>query len=94
MSRPANSVCIPLFSSSASHTTAQNKGQVIDAAMVDGCAYLGSFLLASRNLGIWTGDKEIHSRLKFDQSDGCSCPEIGSVTSIIGPLSVETSLES
>lgn len=60
--------------------------------MVDGCAYLGSFLLASRNLGIWTGDKEWHSRLRFDQSEGCSCPEIRSVTSIIGPLSAEMSL--
>ena len=39
---------------------------MIDAAMVDGCAYLGSFLLASRNLGIWTGEKEIaYSRLKL-----------------------------
>ena len=64
-SQPVHSF-IPFFSSSTSRTTAQNKGQVIDAAMVDGCAYLGSFLLASRNLGIWTGEKEIaYSRLKL-----------------------------
>lgn len=33
----------------------QNKGQVIDSAMVDGCAYLGSFLLNSRKIGLWNG---------------------------------------
>ena len=33
----------------------QNKGQVIDSAMVDGCAYLGSFLNTSKAIGIWSG---------------------------------------
>ena len=33
----------------------QNKGQVVDAAMVDGVAYFSSFLLNSHKLGIWTG---------------------------------------
>ena len=31
------------------------KGQIVDAAMVDGCAYLGSFLLSSQAIGLWTG---------------------------------------
>ena len=31
------------------------KGQVVDSAMVDGCAYLSSFLLSSRKVGLWTG---------------------------------------
>ena len=33
------------------------KGQIVDAAMVDGCAYLGSFLLASRKIGLWSGKR-------------------------------------
>ncbi|XP_064391536.1 alpha-methylacyl-CoA racemase-like isoform X2 [Halichondria panicea] len=33
------------------------KGQIVDAAMVDGAAYLGSFLLASRKIGLWTGER-------------------------------------
>ena len=33
----------------------QNKGQVVDSAMVDGVAYLSSFLLNTRKLGIWEG---------------------------------------
>ena len=31
------------------------KGQIVDAAMVDGCAYLGSFLLSSQAIGLWSG---------------------------------------
>ena len=33
----------------------QNKGQVVDSAMVDGVAYLSSFLLNTQKIGIWTG---------------------------------------
>ena len=43
-------IMIALFERSRS-----GKGQVVDAAMVDGCAYLGSFLLSSRRIGLWTG---------------------------------------
>ncbi|KAL5477338.1 hypothetical protein EMCRGX_G024127 [Ephydatia muelleri] len=35
--------------------TRSNRGQVIDAAMVDGCSYLASFLLSSRNPGVIEG---------------------------------------
>jgi len=41
---------------------------VIDAAMVDGCAYLGSFLLASRNIGIWTGNWVLDRSKDFVES--------------------------
>ena len=35
--------------------TRSGKGQVVDAAMVDGSAYLSSFLLSSQRIGLWTG---------------------------------------
>lgn len=35
--------------------TKSGKGQVIDAAMVDGAAYLGTFLWKFRSLGLWGG---------------------------------------
>ena len=31
------------------------KGQLVDAAMVDGSAYLSSFLLSTQRIGLWTG---------------------------------------
>jgi alpha-methylacyl-CoA racemase len=37
--------------------THSNRGQVVDAAMVDGVAYLSSFLFNSHKIGIWTGDR-------------------------------------
>ncbi|XP_050184913.1 alpha-methylacyl-CoA racemase [Myiozetetes cayanensis] len=33
------------------------RGQIIDASMVEGVAYLSSFLWKSRNIGIWTGPR-------------------------------------
>lgn len=33
------------------------RGQVVDAAMVDGSAYLSSFLLSSQRIGLWTGPR-------------------------------------
>ena len=33
----------------------QNEGQVVDCSMVDGSAYLGSFLNDSKKLRIWNG---------------------------------------
>lgn len=36
------------------------RGQVVDAAMVDGCAYLSSFLLSSRRIGLWSGMVRMH----------------------------------
>ena len=33
----------------------KGRGQVIDAAMVDGAAYLSSFIHKSHHLGIWGG---------------------------------------
>eukprot|EP00117_Sycon_ciliatum_P045896 scpid56554/ scgid32940/ Alpha-methylacyl-CoA racemase; 2-methylacyl-CoA racemase len=33
------------------------KGQVIDASMVQGAAYIGTFLKTSQNLGLWTGER-------------------------------------
>eukprot|EP00054_Salpingoeca_dolichothecata_P021477 m.137572 g.137572 ORF g.137572 m.137572 type:complete len:382 (-) comp23998_c0_seq1:30-1175(-) len=33
------------------------KGQVVDAAMVDGAAYLSTFLYTSRKLGLWQGPR-------------------------------------
>ena len=35
--------------------TRSGKGQLVDAAMVDGSAYLSSFLLSSQRVGLWTG---------------------------------------
>ena len=35
--------------------TRSGKGQIVDAAMVDGSAYLSSFLLSSQRIGLWTG---------------------------------------
>jgi alpha-methylacyl-CoA racemase len=35
--------------------TRSGKGQIVDAAMVDGSAYLSSFLLSSQRVGLWTG---------------------------------------
>ena len=31
------------------------RGQIVDCAMVEGAAYVGSWLFRSRNLPIWTG---------------------------------------
>ena len=33
------------------------KGQVVDASMVDGSAYLSTFLATSRYLGLWDGPR-------------------------------------
>ncbi|XP_018606115.1 alpha-methylacyl-CoA racemase [Scleropages formosus] len=37
--------------------TRSGKGQVIDASMVEGSAYVGSFVWKSRNLGLWNHPK-------------------------------------
>ncbi|KAK3746306.1 hypothetical protein QZH41_015393, partial [Actinostola sp. cb2023] len=33
------------------------KGQVIDSAMIDGSAYIGSFVYTSRSLGLWSNER-------------------------------------
>ncbi|KAJ3605417.1 hypothetical protein NHX12_027464 [Muraenolepis orangiensis] len=37
--------------------TRSGKGQVIDASMVEGAAYMGSFVWKSRAIGMWEGDR-------------------------------------
>ncbi|XP_029024020.1 alpha-methylacyl-CoA racemase [Betta splendens] len=37
--------------------TKSGKGQIIDASMVEGAAYVGSFVWKSRRLGLWDGPK-------------------------------------
>jgi alpha-methylacyl-CoA racemase len=34
-----------------------NKGQIVDSAMVDGSAYIASWMFSSRSLPIWTGER-------------------------------------
>ena len=33
------------------------RGQVVDASMVDGAAYLSTFLLTTQSLGLWSGGR-------------------------------------
>ncbi|MGD9765831.1 MAG: CaiB/BaiF CoA transferase family protein [Candidatus Binatia bacterium] len=45
-------ICLALIERSRS-----GKGQVIDAAMVDGAAYLSAFVYKARNAGFWSDDR-------------------------------------
>ncbi|CAI8048943.1 Alpha-methylacyl-CoA racemase [Geodia barretti] len=50
-------VCVVGILMALLERTFSNKGQVVDSAMVDGVAYLSSFLLNTQKIGIWTGDR-------------------------------------